>query len=199
MSTIVIYDTEYTSWEGAQDRDWDGPGEFRQVIQIAAIKAEWPSGKIIDTFNILVKPELNPVLSDYITQLTGITQDDVDSKGITFEEALYLFLMFCGANGKTLSYGGDEMVLAENVMLTRCEPHNLFGCYAPHFIDISLFIRAAEPALTTNGRTSGELWEHFGLPRPGGFGAHDAIFDCASILAAMVHLNEQGRLPLLNL
>eukprot|EP00959_Pyramimonas_sp_CCMP1952_P460150 9479398-Pyramimonas_sp.AAC.2 len=35
---FVLVDTEYTTWEGAHARHWSGPGEAREVVQIAAIK-----------------------------------------------------------------------------------------------------------------------------------------------------------------
>ena len=40
LKEIVIYDTEYTTWEGAQKRNWSGPGEYREVVNIGAIKIE---------------------------------------------------------------------------------------------------------------------------------------------------------------
>ena len=36
--TIVLLDTEYTTWEGAQDRNWSGLNEHREIVQIGAIK-----------------------------------------------------------------------------------------------------------------------------------------------------------------
>ena len=43
--------------------------------------------KEIDVFHQYVKPKLNPKLSEFCTELTGIVQDTVD-KGKSIEEAL---------------------------------------------------------------------------------------------------------------
>ena len=30
---FVIYDTEYTAWEGSLARNWSGPNEHRELLQ----------------------------------------------------------------------------------------------------------------------------------------------------------------------
>lgn len=45
MKHFVIFDTEYTTWEGAADRDWTGPGEHREVVQIGASVGIFRFGK----------------------------------------------------------------------------------------------------------------------------------------------------------
>jgi len=37
---IIIFDTEYTAWEGAKERNWSGSGEHREIVQIAAVKID---------------------------------------------------------------------------------------------------------------------------------------------------------------
>lgn len=38
--TFIIFDTEYTSWEGSQERNWNGENEFRELVQISAIRVK---------------------------------------------------------------------------------------------------------------------------------------------------------------
>jgi inhibitor of KinA sporulation pathway (predicted exonuclease) len=45
---------------------------------------------VIGTFNTFVRPVHNPTLSQFCTNLTGITQEQVDS-GVSFPDALHLF------------------------------------------------------------------------------------------------------------
>ena len=49
---IVIYDTEYTTWKGALERNWSGPNEYRELVKLSAIKIEIKDNiKIIDIFD----------------------------------------------------------------------------------------------------------------------------------------------------
>jgi len=61
--TFIIYDTEYTSWEGAHARGWDGPGEEKELVQIGAIRVQ--NFKEVDALLLYVQPRINPDLSDY--------------------------------------------------------------------------------------------------------------------------------------
>ena len=29
---IIVFDTEYTTWEGAMARQWTGPNEYRELV-----------------------------------------------------------------------------------------------------------------------------------------------------------------------
>ena len=64
---FVIFDTEYTSWQGCQEHGWHGKHK-REIVQIAAIKVS-NDLRVLDTFNVLCKPNLNPILSDYFIKL----------------------------------------------------------------------------------------------------------------------------------
>ena len=67
--------------------------EIDEIIQIGAIKIQ--KDKITDKFNRLVKPS-RPI-SDFITELTGITNEDLD-KADDIKDVLPLFLDFIGDN-----------------------------------------------------------------------------------------------------
>jgi hypothetical protein len=41
---------------------------------------------IVDRLKLTVKPRLNPVLSQYLIDLTGITQQEVDEEGVDLAE-----------------------------------------------------------------------------------------------------------------
>ncbi len=118
---IIVFDTEYTTWEGALERKWSGPNEYREIVQIGAVKINTANLSSIDIFSVFIKPVKNPLLSDYFTSLTGITQKDVDIGGLSFAEAHEKFYRW--SDGLDLySFGTDGEVLAENCKLFNITP-----------------------------------------------------------------------------
>ena len=83
--SLILLDTEYTAWEGSLARDWGEDWEHREIIQLAALKAELRGGSLqrLEEFNEFVRPAVNPELSDYISGLTGITQSMLGSASAT--------------------------------------------------------------------------------------------------------------------
>ena len=77
---IIIADLEYTSWEGALESGWSAPGQFREIVQIGAVRVDAGDGFVeMAHFSMLVRPTINPELSDYFVTLTGITNDAMAS------------------------------------------------------------------------------------------------------------------------
>ena len=110
---VVIFDLEYTSWPGSNERNWSLLEEDREVIQIGATKIEVTGNmQEVDSFQIIVKPLKNPVLSDYFVDLTSITQERVEREGVLFPIALSRFISFIGELPVGIcSNGGDEEVM----------------------------------------------------------------------------------------
>ncbi len=92
---IVIFDLECTTWEGAAARGWSGPGEHREVVQVGAALVETENFSELGSCMYLVKPERNPLLSQYFIDLTHITQEEVDEKGVDFQTFLRMFSELC--------------------------------------------------------------------------------------------------------
>ncbi|HDR8951134.1 3'-5' exonuclease [Burkholderia vietnamiensis] len=69
--TILVVDVEATCAENEPDFDME-------MIEVAAV---WvgADGSILDRFQSFVRPIFNPQLEPFCTQLTGITQADVDA------------------------------------------------------------------------------------------------------------------------
>ncbi len=67
---LIIFDVEATC-------DTNIPKQKRELIEIGAIKIQ--DGQIIDSFQRLIKPKKNPILSDYCKALTHISQEEIDS------------------------------------------------------------------------------------------------------------------------
>jgi len=97
--TVVVYDTEWTSWSEFAAHNWKQPGRYPEIIQIGAVKLDVADDfREIAAFQCFVRPKRNPQLSDYIIDLTGITQEVIDREGVPFPDALADFVGFIGGN-----------------------------------------------------------------------------------------------------
>ena len=76
---FIIYDLEATCWRGRAPK-------HVEVIEIGAVKVN-ESLEIIDEFCAFIKPKLHPKISPFCTELTSITQRDVDGAP-PFDEAV---------------------------------------------------------------------------------------------------------------
>ena len=91
---VVIFDLEFTAWDGSMESRWTRPGELTEVVQIGAVKLDAASLKEVDAFEMLVKPRVNPILSDYLVALTGIDNKQLAARGVDFITAYRAFLDF---------------------------------------------------------------------------------------------------------
>ena len=183
--TFVLLDTEYTAWEGSWQRGWTGPGEYKEIIQVGMIRV---GPGLIETASekIYVKPVKNPILSDYIKNLTHITQEEIDTRGMSLAECVEKIHAFLGTDA-AYSYGLDEVVVKENCDLIGIS-------YTPglgRILDVRdvIFPGLAAIQVSPEGYTSGTLIEAFG-PAPNS-AAHDAVNDMRNLLAAIRAINER--------
>jgi inhibitor of KinA sporulation pathway (predicted exonuclease) len=112
----VVLDHEFTAWEGSMESRWTRPGELSEVVQIGAVKLDAVSLKEVACFDMLVRPRVNPVLSDYLVTLTGITNQAMESRGVDFAVAYRAFLDFVG-EARIFAHGRDDLILAANLKL----------------------------------------------------------------------------------
>jgi inhibitor of KinA sporulation pathway (predicted exonuclease) len=184
---LVIFDLEFTAWEGSLARAWSEPWEAREIIQIGAVRVK-DDAKMTETGRLvmLVTPVKNPKLSDYIIALTGIDQSAIDDEGFDFEEALDVFLDFCEGARAILSYSGDPDVLAEN-----CQLHGVKPPKWARFSEICETLgRRAGPEFAQSH--SNQLPTLVGLEPDGK--AHDALDDSLAILTTLRVLRSRGLL-----
>lgn len=175
---FVVFDLEYTTWEGAMERGWKGPGEHREIVQIGAIRYE--GGQEHAAFNCLIRPVINTRLSAYFTKLTGIDQATVDADGLALGAGLELFAAFIDGL-PAFCFGTDADIIAENCSLQRID--NPLDQHPTR--DVRPAILAALGPLP--GRiTSSDLPRLIGLPAVGQ--AHEAVADSRAIGGALLHL-----------
>jgi inhibitor of KinA sporulation pathway (predicted exonuclease) len=114
MNPVTVFDLEFTAWEHSLAERWMRPGEFREVVQIGAVKIDARTFAPLDELNLLVKPRINPVISDFLVQLTGVTNEAIAERGIDFADAYARFTAF--AEGGTIcAFGRDDLVLEWNL------------------------------------------------------------------------------------
>ena len=188
--TFVIFDTEFTSWLGSQQRNWSLPHEEKEVVQIAALKIKKlkTTIKVIKQFNIYIKPTLNPELSSYFINLTNIDQATIDNSGVNFKEALKLFYQFSkdehGKKIKLYSYGNDYDIIKENLKLNKYPKKSKFYTWEKNFVDIKKFFR---PYVDVNKYSSGTLYKAFKL-RPQKVEVHNSLWDSMSLFISLKHV-----------
>ena len=175
---FVVMDTEFTTWEGAMDRDWSQPNEWREIVQIAAVKIDPAQGfKEVETLDVLAKPILNPQLSDYFQELTALSQTELEERGTTYPEALKQFTDFVGGL-PVWSYGGDDKVLMEN-----CIIHQMTDMKLENFYDIRMIVKMLGDK--PHDYSSGTLYTAAGIDMTGH--VHNALHDCRSIVEYLKH------------
>lgn len=178
---IVLLDTEFTSWEGARERNWSGKDEHREIIQVGAVLIDTASFEEIDAFCVYIKPVKNYKLSKYIVELTGITQIDIDSKGLGLKTALEKLDSF-SSEADFYSWGLDGDVILENCEFVGIEcPIN-----KQRFLDIRPIF--SERGIDVEKYMSSTIVEAFGKNNPGR--AHDALSDARGILLALKELEK---------
>jgi len=180
---LIIFDLEFTAWEGSLARHWLGPGEFKEVVQIGAVRLDLERLAIAESFDCLVRPRINAHLSDYFEKLTGISNGKLLAEGWDFEDAYKRFLAFAG-DAVLAAFGRDDWVLEENIRLyglntvAPLQPfHNLRDWFDAQGFD-------------TSRLHSCDIGPLLGVPFEGR--EHDALCDARSIAAGMAVLLKRG-------
>ncbi|NXC36588.1 ERI2 exoribonuclease, partial [Campylorhamphus procurvoides] len=81
---LVVLDFEATCWGRGERR---GP----EIIEFPAVLLNTSTGEIESEFHTYVQPQEHPILSEFCTELTGITQKQVD-EGVPLNICLSLFM-----------------------------------------------------------------------------------------------------------
>jgi inhibitor of KinA sporulation pathway (predicted exonuclease) len=180
-ATIVVYDLEFTAWDGSMAERWLKPGQFREVVQVGAVKLAADSLEEIGEFEVLVKPRLNPELSSYFEALTGIANGKLARRGVDLLPAYERFIGFVG-QARTIAFGRDDLVFAENFKLYGVES----TLPVPPYMNIAPWLRACG----LNPRHAGDVAEEAGIPLAGR--KHDALFDARSVALGVRALVARG-------
>ncbi|MFD6160733.1 exonuclease domain-containing protein [Nocardia sp. NPDC060256] len=97
---LNVVDVEATCWDGKTP-----PGAVSEIIEIGLTVVDLASGERRGKHRILVRPARSTV-SEFCTELTGLTQDEVDT-GISFAEACRLLATEHEAGVRAWASWGD--------------------------------------------------------------------------------------------
>lgn len=168
------------------DRNWSGPGEHREVVEIGAVRVQvGGSLESAREFSRLVIPAINPKLSDYFIALTGISQTELETYGQPFAAALEGFRAFADGADLFCSYGDDGHVLAENCDLYSLE-------HPPEFSRMHNIRSAVKKAYGLESHvSSSDLPSAVGKESAREFKAHRALDDALAVATALLPLFEE--------
>lgn len=98
---LVVFDLELTCWDSK-------PSYTPEIIEIGAVKLNLSTGEIIDEFDTFVAPTEQPILTQYCTGLTSITQGDLKGQP-QYQEAYNKFFNWVGSRHKNIlvAWGSD--------------------------------------------------------------------------------------------
>ncbi|MBS0272813.1 MAG: exonuclease domain-containing protein [Proteobacteria bacterium] len=162
---------------------WLKPGEFREVVQIGAVKVDGASFEVIAEFEVLVCPRINKALSPYFENLTGITNAALAARGADIREAYERFVAFAG-EGPIISFGRDDIVLAHNLAL-----YGIAGAAPlPAHHNIAPWLNAN--GVATNGLHACDVARACGVSFKNR--EHDALEDARSLVAGARALIGRG-------
>tara|TARA_X000000950_G_scaffold278836_1_gene370440 strand:- start:302 stop:886 length:585 start_codon:yes stop_codon:yes gene_type:complete len=183
---FILFDTEFTAWEGSQERNWSLEWEHRELISVSALKVELKENNlsIIEKFNCLIIPSINYRLSDYIMNLTGIKQVDIEKDGISFKKFIEKFYKFSD-NLNLYSYGNDYIEIEENLKLNKIECLKYYN-WKERFFDIKIFFK--QNSINTENYSSGTVYKHFNIKSEKEISVHDAEWDTYSLYLTIKHI-----------
>lgn len=198
---IIIYDTEYTSWQGSLENNWSREGEYRELVQLSAIKIKINENHITieDTFSEYCIPTINSCLSDYFTNLTGITNKTVNKLGINFNELISKFYNFskyfnCFCYGSKL--GNDSHILIENMNLNKNKDINILNWINNNHFDIRPLFQSV---IDTKNYNSGNLYKAFKLKiNTNLIKEHNSLWDVKSQFFCLQHIYKENNDKVLN-
>lgn len=188
--SFIIFDTEYTTWPGCLENGWQG-NQKKEIVQIAALKVS-DQLDVIEEFNVLCKPIINPVLSDYFIQLTHITNEKVKKYGESFLSAYKKFESFAGddicyshAWGSDFSNESDGKIIKENILLNKISRPKeiIYRNIAPLFAELY-----HKNNIKIQNQCSGEIAKLLGIEenlKRLNLDTHNAFYDTYSILEGL--------------
>ena len=183
MADAIVFDTEFTAWQGSMARRWSGPAEHREIVQIGAVAIDANSFVETASFSILIKPVHNPVLSDYLVALTRISNERLTAEATDFVSGVGAFVAFV-AGRRLFCYGRDDKVIAANAKLLGERT------VWPRVTAFDLKDWLLQIGIPLAGVHSGALAEHVGGVSQGV--GHDALVDSRSLAAAIRYLVPRG-------
>lgn len=195
---FIIYDTEYTTWKGCQENGWTG-NQKKEIVQISALKVN-DNFEVIEVFNQLCQPIINPTLSDYFINLTHITNEQVQADGIPFTEAYEQFKSFVGnlvcyshSWGKDFLHKSDGEVIEENLKINNMDSDNSITYRNLASVFKQLYDKHN---ISVKSQSSGEIVKILKIEdklASLNLDVHNALFDVYSLLEGLKYFGDEAK------
>lgn len=173
--TEIVLDLE---WNGSYSKK--AHGYFNEIIEIGAVRVE-DGARIADTFHAVIRPVYSKKLTEFVTNLTSITESDLED-GITFPKAVDRLCRWIGEGDAVLLTWSttDLLVLIEN-----CE--RFFGNrtipFMSAYADLQAYAQRRMGDDLSRQLALGKACERLSIPEEGA-DLHRALDD--SILSARI-------------
>lgn len=171
------------------DLEMDQPSN--EIIQIGAVALDVKQANITDKFNIYIK--INKQLNPVITQLTGITDDILNTQGVEYPFALQEFWAWmrksgCGKN--LSSWGNDYWQIINDSKTLNIDMPKYPRCL--NIKEMASVLRCSFPSAKSRGGLSNTLalfnLEFKGTPH----NALDDAWNTAKLLSLFQRLTSQA-------
>lgn len=181
LDQILIVDVEATCWDGSIPE-----GEESEIIEVGLCLLEVATHRRHGKCSILVRPERSTV-SPFCTQLTGLTQEQVE-QGISFAEACTLLQDKYHSHQRVwASYGDSDRLRFEKL----CKQRQITYPFGPKHLNIKILF-ALQHALPKEVGMSRAL-QILNIPLEGIH--HSGADDAWNIAALFADLLQRKSLP----
>jgi len=178
---VIIIDVESTCWEPPKSQP---KNEISEIIEIGIALVDIDDLQIVKNESILIRPQRSK-LSEFCTQLTTLTQSQVD-KGITYQEAMAKLFQEYESDKRTFVSWGDY----DRKMFERnCRDYGAPYPFGPRHLNLRntftmLHGLESEPGLDI-------ALEHLGMKLEGTH--HRGIDDARNIAKIFIHTLKKFR------
>ena len=166
--------------------DYEGTQFSHEMIAIGAILV------VIDPKTGRIKKKKTPFkayvkahnrIGSYVERLTGINEDLLKQRAVSFDAAMKLFKSYCGLSFKKatfITYGNHDMrILGQSIAYNLAYPKDVTSQIQKNYFDYSTFIGEFIRDENGNPLSLIHLCELFGVPEAGT--AHDPEIDAINL------------------
>ncbi|MFZ4931204.1 exonuclease domain-containing protein [Chryseobacterium sp. Mn2064] len=129
---VIVIDIEATCWEKGKIPENQKP----EIIEIGICKLNMKDGSIEDKRSYLIKPAQSEV-SDYCTQLTGITSEKLEKEGVLFKEACSNIKNRYNSLRRTYAGYGE---FDKSIFESQCKELNVKFPFSETYLDLKVLL-----------------------------------------------------------
>lgn len=157
-----------------------------EIIEIGAVKLD-AKLKIIDHFNIYIKPCINKKINKNVARIITINQEDIE-QGVSFSQAIAAFRVWCGNSYQLFTWGNDDIRILKRNLLYFNEP----DCFLTQCYNLQKLFAFYHLGDMSNQKSLSFAVEFFNIPLNEAF--HSAIADARYTALILQHMDTQKAL-----